>query len=42
MANIINYDLIWQEIGRYARKVGRTSARPVFKARLFTIYMLQL
>lgn len=29
MANIINNDLIWQEIGRYARNVGRTSARPV-------------
>lgn len=29
MANIVNYDLIWQEIGRYARKVGRVSTRPV-------------
>lgn len=23
MANVINYDLLWQEIGRYAKKVGR-------------------
>lgn len=29
MTNIVNYDLIWQEIGRYARKVGRVSTRPV-------------
>lgn len=25
MANVINYDLLWQEIGRYAKKVGRAS-----------------
>ena len=30
MANIINYDLLWQEIGRYAKKVGRASARPAY------------
>lgn len=29
MANVINYDLLWQEIGRYAKKVGRTSTRPL-------------
>lgn len=29
MANIINYDLLWQEIGRYAKKVGREGTRPV-------------
>lgn len=29
MANVINYDFLWQEIGRYAKKVGRSSTRPV-------------
>lgn len=29
MRNILNYDLLWQEIGRYAKKVGSASARPV-------------
>lgn len=29
MANIVNYELLWQEIGRYAKKVGRASTRPV-------------
>lgn len=29
MSNIINYDLLWQETGRYAKKVGRASTRPV-------------
>lgn len=29
MENIINYDLLWQAILSYAKKVGRTSARPV-------------
>lgn len=29
MRNILNYDSLWQEIGRYAKKVGRASARPV-------------
>lgn len=29
MANVINYDLLWQEIGRYAKKIGRGSVRPV-------------
>lgn len=29
MANVINYDLLWQKIGRYAKKVGRASTRPV-------------
>ena len=30
MANsIINYEMLWQEIGRYAKKVGRASARPL-------------
>lgn len=29
MANVINYDLLWQKIGRYAKKIERASARPV-------------
>ncbi|MCM1510945.1 MAG: DUF1232 domain-containing protein [Clostridium sp.] len=29
MPNIINYNLLWQEITRYARKVGRASSRQV-------------
>lgn len=29
MGKIINYDVLWTEIGNYAKKVGRASARPV-------------
>lgn len=29
MSKIIDYDMLWQEIGRYAKKVGRASTRPV-------------
>lgn len=29
MGKIINYDVLWSEIGNYAKKVGRASARPV-------------
>lgn len=27
--NIINYDLLWKRIGKYARKAGRVSTRPL-------------
>lgn len=27
--SIINYDILWNEIGTWARKAGRVSARPV-------------
>lgn len=29
MANIIDYNLLWQEISSYTKKAGRASARPV-------------
>lgn len=30
MANsIINYEMLWEEIGKYAKKIGRASARPL-------------
>lgn len=29
MGKIINYDVLWNKIGNYAKKVGRASARPV-------------
>lgn len=30
MANsIINYEMLWQEIGRYAKKAGRASTKPM-------------
>lgn len=27
--SVINYDMLWEKIGDYARKVGRVSARPL-------------
>ena len=28
-ANIINYDVLWDRIGEYARKAGRMTTRPI-------------
>ena len=28
-ANIINYDVLWNSIGEYARKAGRMTSRPI-------------
>jgi len=28
-ANVINYDVLWDRIGEYARKAGRMTSRPI-------------